>query len=401
MFTAVVDFPTPPFWLATARTRRVPFAASWWIRKVTRAFLAAASGSRLGSCSSSSIETPCAIWVVSRETSTPASAAALVTASRTAIAASSSMAPSSCSCSIPSPPPTDVSRETSTFAGAVDASRTSTSSASARVAVEMFAGLVVALPVTAAVPGSMPESSRPMLAACPSTSGTFRDPRTLSESPVVRSTTVGELVGSSSTSSDGALLGSDLGGATPDCSGCSCPETASSSSADGAACPSAGSSPAARTEAGEGTRSLDSCRDSDAVLSPADSMMGSGSFDTAVPPVPWSSEVRLKRRGQVGSGWGGSSSSGDPSSVGSRRSARSDGSIPGGQAIGSAGSFQGTCSPPGSSGVSGASLEPTASTSLVPSGAASGLAGGTSSEPLPMDPSFVLASTVAAWSSPD
>ena len=236
MFTAVVDLPTPPFWLATARTRRVPSAGSWWMRNVTRAFLAAASRSTLGSCSSSSVDTPGAIWCVSRETSTPASAAALVTASRTAIAASSSMTSSLRSCSIPSPPPTDVSRETSTLAGTVDASRTSTFSACARVAVEMFAGLAVALPATAAVPGSAPRSWRPVLVACTSTSGSLRDPRALSGSPVVRSTTVADLVGSSSTSFDGALLASlDLDGATPVGSGCSCPGTAPSSPADGAA----------------------------------------------------------------------------------------------------------------------------------------------------------------------
>ena len=139
MFTAVVDLPTPPFWLATARTRRSPFKVSRWIRKVTLALLAAASRSMVGSSLSSSIGVPGVNGDVSRETSTPASAAARDTASRTAIAASSSTASSSSPGSIPSSPPADVSRETSTLRGLVGVSRKSTSPASAcRVTVDVF-----------------------------------------------------------------------------------------------------------------------------------------------------------------------------------------------------------------------------------------------------------------------
>jgi hypothetical protein len=70
MFTAVVDLPTPPFWLATAITRRVPFSDSRWIRNETRAFLAAVSLSMLGCVSGSSIEDSLSVNSVSRETST-------------------------------------------------------------------------------------------------------------------------------------------------------------------------------------------------------------------------------------------------------------------------------------------------------------------------------------------
>jgi len=109
----VVDLPTPPFWLATAITRRIPFKVSRWIRNVTLAFLAADSMSIVSSALGSATVKPSAIGFVSRETSTPASAAARDTASRTAIAASSSDSLSSSAGSISSPPSTDVSRETS------------------------------------------------------------------------------------------------------------------------------------------------------------------------------------------------------------------------------------------------------------------------------------------------
>ena len=109
------------------------------MRKVTLALLAAASRSMVGSSLSSSIGVPGVNGDVSRETSTPASAAARDTASRTATAASSSTASSSGPGSIPSPPPADVSRETSTLWGLVGVSRKSTSPASVcRVTVDVF-----------------------------------------------------------------------------------------------------------------------------------------------------------------------------------------------------------------------------------------------------------------------
>ena len=53
----------------------------------------------------------------------------------------------------------------------------------------------------------------------------------------------------------------------------------------------------------------------------------------------WASALEPKRRGQVGSGFGRSSPSRSSSLPGSPRSPRSDGAMPGGNAIGRAGSF--------------------------------------------------------------
>ena len=302
---------------------------------MTRAFLAAASMSTLGSWPTST-EAPGTNWVVSRETSTPASTAALVTASRTATAASSSTASSSRSFSIPSPPPADVSRETSTPVRDVDASRTSTSPVPVRVAVEIRAWVLVSGLAGAARSIGAPEPGLPVVGACPPGSCESRAPGAASSSSVVRST-IGALsiVGLPvpSDPSEAIPASSVFDGWISDRSGSSRRAAASPSSAGTAVRPSAGSSPEVRAARGEGAGSC-----GDAWLLP----------DSPASPASSPSGLRGNRRGQDGSGRGVSSSSGETSSIGSRRSALST-DTPAGQAIGSAGSFHGTCSPFGSS----------------------------------------------------
>ena len=102
----------------------------------------------------------------------------------------------------------------------------------------------------------------------------------------------------------------------------------------------------------EGSSRVAPCGSAGDVTSPADpSTDPRGTCALAVPSAIsafWSSAVRSKRRGQVGSGWGRASSSDDSSSEIFGPSARSGGPIPGGHAMGSAGSFQGVCSSFGS-----------------------------------------------------
>jgi hypothetical protein len=260
------------------------------MRKVTLALLAAASRSMVGSSLSSSIGVPGVNGDVSRETSTPASAAARDTASRTATAASSSTASSSGPGSIPSPPPADVSRETSTLRGLVGVSRKSTSPASVcRVTVDVFESPLESTPATA-------EESTTALCQWP---GSGVDPAPICGSQVVTSTNSGR-------GSTGGESWWDAG-RPPNTSGHGCwpgPSTFCSS-----AVPCTGA---------------------------AD---WSGGVEASSVSLARASDLGPKRRGQVGSGFGRGSPSRSSSLRGAPPFPRSDGAMPGGNAIGRAGSF--------------------------------------------------------------
>jgi hypothetical protein len=154
--------------------------------------------------------------------------------------------------------------------------------------------------------------------------------------------------------------------------------------------PSRGSSPEVRAVGGEGAGRDNGCVASDDGLSGVNSTTAScdtwSLLDSPASPMSRPSGVRAKRRGQDGSGCGLSSSSGDPSSGEARRSARSAG-IPAGQAIGSDCSFQGACSPSGSSDAPAASPGWSIWTGSAIPAADSELPGCTSSESPALRPS--------------